>query len=348
MESLRPYTEAPEVEEVDIPVETTGVLGGVRGALPPLGVEAPILEAGKSPAEVAEALVSRAQLFQNLISQPVSAPVPDARKRVVTAAARAQRGMVAVMLVLLAVVVGVLLSPDVLPFRLPAMTHPVASPAVDRMYAAVQEIGSGTPVVIAFEYGPTEADELNLVAVPILRHMLARGAQITVGSTRPDGERMAVSLLEEIITSNAQYTETEYTLLGYRPGDMAGVSQLLSDASEGAAEPRMIVVLTAHPTALRHWIEQTQSRFGGRVPVLAGLSAALEPVASPYLDIGSGQLIGATSGMGGAAADEALLGETGSATQRLNALAVSHLLIVGVIILGAVFYAPTSLRRRKT
>jgi hypothetical protein len=238
-------------------------------------------------------------------------------------------------------------------FTVPTLTQPVEFPETSKrmdlqrltgMYETVESlsVSAEDTVLVAFEYGPAEADELNLVAEPVLRHLLDRGAHISVASTRPEGGAVAHGLLDGIIKSGDQYTEMEYSPLGYRTGDAAGVSQLLADAS-----PTLVVVLTAHPGPLRWWIEQAYAQGAGAIPIVAGVSAALEPAASPYLDVSAGQLAGAVRGLSGAAVYEGMRGAPGAATRRLNALAVGHIAIVILMIAGAAFHAPDSLRRRK-
>jgi hypothetical protein len=197
-------------------------------------------------------------------------------------------------------------------------------------HSAIQDLSAGDSVLVAFEYGPSEADELDLVAEPAVRHVLDQGAQISVVSTRPEGLAVAEGLLNTIQgPQEQQYTHA------YRPGDATGVSQLLADAS---VRPGLILVLTAQPGPLRWWVEQARALYGDTVPVVAGMSAALESTASPYLDVSARQIEGAINGLSGAAAYETLCGSPQRATQRLNALAVGHLAIVGLMILGAAFY----------
>jgi hypothetical protein len=207
-----------------------------------------------------------------------------------------------------------------------------------KLHDVIQGIRPEDTVLIACEYGPPEADELNLVAEPVMRHVLDQGAHISIVSTRPEGQAIATALLRSIAVP-----EEQYTLLQYRPGNAAGVSQLLADAE---TRPALILVLTAQPGPLRWWVEQTRALHGSAVPVVAGVSAALEPAASPYLDVSAGQVTGAIVGLSGAAAYEMLRGSAGQAVQRLNALAVGHVAIVGLMIVGAVIYALGDLRRR--
>jgi hypothetical protein len=353
MESLRPR--GPEAEAVaDAPVETTGLLEGLRGVLAPVfAVEVTRAAEDVVPAEVREASLSRAQLFQSLLAQPAEAPEVEPGEPRPRIGEQIQRWLV---MVVLLVVAAALVVPQIegLGISLPTLTQPAKYTGDTKrmdlwrlggMYNAIQglDAGAGETVLVAFEYGPAEADELDLVADPILRHLLDQGAYLSIVTTRPEGRPVADRLLGDIVASGT-YTETQYEVADYRPGDAAGVAQLLVAAD---TTPSLVLVLTAQPGRLRWWVEQIGAQGKDALSIVAGVGAALEPVASPYLDIGAGQLEGAVVGLSGAAAYERVRGRPGQATERLNALLVGHGAVVGLMIIGAVIYAPSALRRRK-
>jgi len=349
MEALRPHPEAAEPMDLE-PAEAGGVLEGIRGALPPLGIgiEVPTDQPPVEPTEEAvEALLSRAQLLQSLISQPEGTPVPVSGKREGWEwGGRIQHWLI--MLTLLLAVVSTLILPQFMGFQFPPVAQPVDSPAVRQMYEVIEGFTEGTSVVVAFEYGPAEADELNLVTMPVLRHLFSQPISVTIVTTRPEGRRIAESILEEVGVADGEWVKADYHILGYRPGNAVGASQLLGQVSRDSGSPQAVVVLTSRVVLLQQWIEQTRAQFQGQVPVLAGLSAALEPVAAPYWATGSGPLRGFASGLGGAAAYEAASGTVGKATERFNTLAIFHLFAVGTIVLGAVVYALAGLGRKKS
>lgn len=328
LEALRPRPEAIAAAVEAEPVESEGLLKGVRGALTPISAfQVPTIRESTGPSEISKVSLARAQLLQSLLPRPAEVLQPQVVERGVSMGERVQRWLVAA--VLLIAVGGILIAP-LIPFNLPPLTQPATSPGVSRLYNAIQGVGAGDTVLVAFEYGPSEADELNLVAEPILRHILAQGAHISVVSTRPERLAVAEGLLSTIEAPQEQYTQR------YRPGDATGVSQLLTEAG---IHPTLILVLTAQPGPLRWWVEQAHALYGDTTPVAAGMSAALEPAASPYLDVSARQMEGAIDGLRGAAAYETLRGSPGQVAQRLNALAVGHLAIVGLMILGASLYA---------
>ena len=336
LEALRPRPEAALTAIEEEPAEMEGLLEGLRGVLSPVpAFGAPTVRDQAPPSATSEASLARAQVLQSLLARTAKAPQPQARKRGVGTGERLQRWLVTV--VLLMATGSVLIAP-LIGIDLPTLTQSTTPSGVIRSYNAVQGLSAGDPVLVAFEYGPAEADELNLVGEPVLRHLVERGAQMSIVSTQPENRAVAEGLLGVIAAPLDQYTYS------YRPGDATGVSQLLADAP---VQPKMILVLTARPGPLRWWVEQTQARYGDTIPVVVGMSAALESAASPYQDTRAGQMEGAIYGLSGAAGYETLLGSPEQITGQLNALALGHLAIVGLMILGALFYTPGGLQGRK-
>jgi hypothetical protein len=339
LQVMRPREEMPAAAAEEEVVETTGPLEGLRGVLAPAG-EAAYLREQAPPAEVNEASLARAQMLQSLLTQPMEAPRPEARKRRVSTADQILRTLVRVLLAV--AVVSVLLIQHlqenyVVSIAIPSLAHPTTSVGVKGVHAAVQSVSADTLVLIAFEYGPVEADELNVVAQPIVEHLLAQQAHVVIASTQPEGLAMAAGLM---------HVATDGML--YRPGGATGVAQLLADVkAQTGAQPGLILVLAAQPAPLRWWVEQTRALYGAEEarPIVAGVSAALGPVASPYLD--AGQLGGMVSGLSGATAYEALRGTAGQAARRFNALAAGHAVIIALMLAGAVIYALAGPRRRE-
>jgi hypothetical protein len=353
LEALRPQPAEAEVTLEEEPAETMGLLEGLRGVLAPASVlTAPEAGARRPVPETSEASLSRAQLLQSILSQPTQAQQPTAARRDTRVAERLQRWLVGA--VLLIAVGAPLLAPLFLPAAsIPTLTSPAQSPAADgrmdfqnvtRLYEAIDGLGSGDAVMVAFEYGPPEADEINPVAEPVLRHLLGQGANLSVVSTRPEGAAVAAGLLGSIVTPQSGFRQNQVELLDYRMGDAAGVARLLTAATP---RPALVVVLTAQPGSLRWWVEQTHALFGDDVPIVAGMSAALEPLAAPYLDATVLQLEGAVSGLSGAAAYETLNGSAGQATRRLNALATGQAALAALVLLGAVIFTFGNTPRRR-
>lgn len=334
LRELRP-SEAEQEETPEAPPETEGLLKGLRGLIPASpGIEAPASYQIQSTAGTTEASRARAELLQSLLGQPHSRPRPELEKKESDIGRRLERWMVTV--VLLVSVMGMLLAP-VLTNEAPTLTQPVAASEVRQLYEIVNGLDTTDTVLVAFDYGPPEADELNGVAQPVLEHLIDSGGRLSIVSTRPDAPPVAAALIREVADSSDQYT-----LLGYRPGASTAVSHLLAAVDE---PPALLLILTSRPGPLLRWIEQVQARYGDQIQVATANSALLEPVTSPYLDINAGQLSAAVHGLRGAASYEALRGEQGDATRQLDTLAAGHIAVVALMIVGAAIYGIGGSRR---
>jgi len=323
LEVIRPKEKAAEVAE-EGPMETAGLLEGLRGVIPSSpAIEMPTIRESARPAEAHEASLARAQLLQELLAQEQTrTPQPEAHKAGLAMGERLQRLIVALALIL--PMLTIILWHPLTGNEAPLLTYP---DQLDRealaLYNTIESMNAGDAVLVAFEYGPAEADELDMVAEPILQHLVDRGVHITPVSTQPIGPSVAEKLLSPIGAIREQPA--------YRPGDATGVSQLLA----GAGSPKLILVLTARPASLRWWVEQAHAR--GQT-VVAGVSAATEIIASPYLDTNANQLRGAISGLSGAAAYENYR-ETGEqAAKQLNALAAGRATVAILMLAGGVIY----------
>lgn len=319
------------------PVESEGLLRGLRGVIPGSTVStAPTSVPDFSTPETSEASLARAELLQSLLGQPAAGPRSETREAA-DAASLVERWLVAGLLVLTVVSRLVVLATAP---QAPRLTQPLPSPAARSLHGVVDGLGVGDQVLVAFDYGPTEVDELNAAVHPVLEHVLDRGATISIVSTRPDG-----LVLAEAMMSLVADTQDRYTIAGYRPGAAAGVSQLLAATD---TTPALLLILTGRAMPLRLWIEQASARYGEQLPVAAVGSASLEPVASPYLDASAGQLVGAIHGLKGAASYETIRGAPGEAAQRLDVLAAGHMAVVVLIIIGSAVHAVGLTERKET
>lgn len=340
LEAMRPTAEEPvEVAVDEGPVETEGILEGLRGVLAPLPIaeEAPPQDRALEAA-VDEATLARAQLLQSLLTRSTQAPRAQVQEQQTGIAERAPRWLITI--VLFVIVTGTLLPRQFdLGYTVPTLTQPQESVSVS-VHDTIESVNAGDPVLVAFEYGLSEADELNVVAESILVHLSEREADISTVSSQPEGIGVAAKLRGDL--EAAEQITLTYASVQYLPGDAAGIAGLLSAMEP---KPKLIVVLAAKPAPLRWWIEQTGA-LGQAPPVVAGISAMLEQIASPYLNGHAGPLQGAVVGVRGAAGYEARRGRSGPAAERLDTLALSQITVAALILAGAALYFLSGPRRR--
>jgi len=353
LKALRPSTE-PVGPSTDEPPEADGLLEGLGGTLVPSdAVAMPTGTQRPTRMSSTAAAVARAELLQELLGRPAATLQPTKKKRERNTAWTLQRLAVGLLLIL-ATVAPMAVE---LPFLDSSVTPMDGHPAVALFTAIEQGIEAGDPVLVAFEYSPAEADEMNWVAEPILRHLIERGGHLVIVSTKPEGPSIAKRVLEELLPDTEERS-LHATNLGYQPGQAVGVQEWLSNldnratfgrapaaqaaALEGvhtAADVAKIVVLAAQPDDLRIWVEQTSSEYHD-VPMAAGVSARVEPLANTYLPTsgGAGRLEGMVVGLAGATVYEAQLGVGGQAAFYLQSLGMTQLTVAALMLAGAFIF----------
>ena len=82
-------------------------------------------------------------------------------------------------------------------------------------------------VLVSFDYTPTFAGEMDVLALALTRHLAQRSVNMVVMSTKPAG----VGLAQQVLSSDPgresglRYGQ-EYVLLGYLPGEEIGLRTL--------------------------------------------------------------------------------------------------------------------------
>jgi hypothetical protein len=350
LQALKPR----EVEDVPEPEEetaqTSGPLAGIRNviAISPMVAEA---HTGVRPPRLT---VSRDQELQVELLRQLTRD--DQKKATMVAPAQAGALPILLRLVLSFLVVAALLVgyflpasgvvlPDIVPPPLPASANGAA-----RFVAG----SSGRPVLLAFEYTPAMAGELDLQAAMLLRQLSAAGSPLVIVSQYAAGVPVARQ-------ATAGLTQATVHEIGYLPGEAVGLRRLgacLGSGSECAtvygralapelqqalAEVALVIVITADRSSLVNWIEQVAAQ--GDVPVVAAVSQSLAPVAAAYY--AGGQLQGTIGGLPAAAAYERFF-PTGDrlANEQLAAQTIAQWLVVLLLIGGNVWYGLSALVRR--
>lgn len=343
LEALRPgrTKEGEEESPAEEPVETEGVLEGVRGALrwvPAVDPEPGRL--ARAVSEVAAVTPAHAETMSRVLAQTTAASVgPQA-----VPVPRRERGLpwLAFLLLLAAVLIPIF-APNLVPG---GDAVPVAQPVAD-FARQVQDLQPGAVVLLSLDYDPSVSTELDWPVREVVAHLQAKGVRLLVMSTTPTGPGLAARMgLGEAAT-----------LLGYLPGQETGLQRLATSFADAflvdyegreiqasalgvqsLGDVALIIPAAASQEAVRWWVEQVGSQVD--TPICAIVSGAAEPLARPYY--ASGQLSGLVSGwVGGlayrqATSPEAPIGAEGKAA--IEAQSLGHLAIVVLIVLGNLAY----------
>lgn len=210
-------------------------------------------------------------------------------------------------------------------------------PGVQSAYAAVQALPPNALVVAYWAYDPATAGEMDLLALPALRHLAGQRARLAAVSLLPGGPATARRLAARALRSPnelqaAQPVATFLVQNDFWPGSAAALSLLRQAAAGGMASlaaappavspasqrsPDMALIFASGAEDVQHWLEVVQPLYP-TLPVVAFTSAAADPVVRPYLQ--SKQLAGLVTGYDGAAAYEEMRspGATTEATLTLR------------------------------
>ncbi|NDJ86132.1 MAG: hypothetical protein GYB66_09630 [Chloroflexi bacterium] len=315
-ETLSFVTQAPHPtgDQVD-----SGTLAGISGTL----AVSPLVDSADRPAmatqiNVASHQAERLELLNAAldIAYDESATSEDeAEQEAVRPARRTRRRFANLDRV---VITLVLLAGIILPFASDAF-HVAEDPSAEMLAGeqqsvpmAVAMLQPGDRVLLAFDYGPTAAGELNDLAEAVLRDILRQRAIPVAISTNPLGALNAQHVLDQLATDEAllnalERTEnleagTDYFALRYLSGGPVAVRSLarseplasvvFSTDSRGettdldigrvdADDFSMVLVLGESIDDVRNWAEQFQV---DDLPKYALVTSAIEPLARVYVE----------------------------------------------------------------
>lgn len=268
-----------------------------------------------------------------------------------------------------------------LPLMLPLVSRFYVDGATKSLFDCIDNIApNGRPLLLSFDYDPQVAPELDPMARAVIRHCLARGVPVMGMALAPQGDAIGEAIITRVVREqNRMRLEAgrdslrygrDYCFFGYRPGGSIVImlmgqnvrKALPADNYKNPIDslPMMArvknyddiaMVMSLAGSAYPHtWMIFAGTKF--KVKVGAGQTAVMAPENYPYIQ--TGQMVGQLGGMKGAAEYEQLISDAGyyprrdMATKAMNAVAFSHLLIIGLIVLGNIgYFAGRRIERQK-
>ena len=270
------------------------LLAGVQGLLEPMGVSVTGERAPSTVTSVAAAPMEQLRRIRSLMSEEpqIARSAPNNRRR---------RGGLWLPWAhwLLAAAVAL---PIFLGFTRPA-GEPQEWGGVAGGWYAVDSLAPASPVIVLWAYDPATAGELDTLALPVLRHLLERQAQLEIVTLVPNGAATA----RRMVTAAQQATNTAATVpvrflsggvpaLGLLAQNRTAANWQARSQTAAAPLPQLVVVFAAQSEDVQQWLEQVSPVLLS--PVVAITAAAADPGLRPYWQ--SGQLAGLVSGFDGA------------------------------------------------
>lgn len=297
LQTMRPVEAVAPSPSSNLPednrVEKAGPLAGLRGLVN--GSES-VTQYQKPPLysvklQVTERQRLHANLLENILESETQATVSGKETRL--SPQRILRGVVTLLLL------AVLLIPLILQLPAPLQSDPDAFPT---FIAGLGQLNQGDDVLLAVEYDPGLAAELEGSAIGLLKWLEQRQASVSLISTNPAGPALAEALLQT--TWSREAIQASSANLGYIAGGSTALAQLataslqqqlsLSDLvkrplrlPEGwTVQPsfnqfKAIILLTDNIETGRAWVEQISPALG-ETPLLIISSAQAAPVLQAY------------------------------------------------------------------
>lgn len=319
------------VVEAERPLQESGPLSGIRGVI---SIEPVISKPHEKSAGITPFTITPAQKEQASLLRQIQTSLQDQVRTLsterITGASTLVRTLLALLL-LAAIFTGI--------FGPSLIQAPVTPARVIGAYNTL-EAAAGRSVVVAFEYSPAMAAELNPQAALLLGQLEQNGSTVITVSQFAAG----LALAAEATRESGSHT------LGFIPGEAIGLRELGNCLQQRSTcqslatreidavlqaqldDVALVIILTGERSSLINWIEQVGAAKD--IPVIAGVTQALAPVAAPYA--ATNQLAGVIAGLPDTAVYGELVNNTlPHADRQLNALHLAQLLAVLLLLIGA-------------
>jgi len=220
----------------------------------------------------------------------------------------------------------------------------------------VEQLGSGSKVLLVVDYSVGVSAEMEHVAAPIITHLAETQVELAVLSSYPEGAWLG----ERLITSALAYRPDEnlqmiVKYLGYLPGGRIGLYNLAQSSQspifngfinlEAVTEPAdlgeydQVIILVDSLQAARNWIELVATRIP-EIPVNMISSSQEAAMLLPYFD--SGQINGLVAGLYESSLYQASISDTSQTGSTWLSYQIGLLFMIGLMLLGIVIRLESS------
>jgi len=239
------------------------------------------------------------------------------------------------------------------------LLHPIGlgvtvGPETKQLYDLIEALPPGAPVIVSMDTSPGGYGELASGSTAVLNHLARKGLRVIGMGFFDTGPSLLETAFGGSALKGKQYGK-DYVNLGYLAGGETAISAMakdipgsfprdyrgnvtsslpIMDGVKTARDVALIISISSGTPGVPEWIRQVGDPM--KVPVATVLVAVNVPNMTPYIQ--AGQLKGMIPSMKGAAGYESLLGQAGLGTAGMDAQSISHLVILGFVLLGNVVY----------
>jgi hypothetical protein len=224
-------------------------------------------------------------------------------------------------------------------------------------FKAISDIPDGSTVVFAPMYGTSGMPELFPMTLATMHQLWSRDIKVIVVSFWAEGPLVFTQLLAQMDpTSYGKVYGEDWINLGYIPGSEPAMRAFGDDMAKAVAKDYiegknlsefpimqtvnsandidLIISIETGTPGLTEWLRQWQEPY--RTPIVVGCIGVSAPGMAPFLQ--SGQLSALLPGLTSSAEYELLLNRKGLAIAGVDAVSMSHILVVALVVLGNIAY----------
>jgi len=235
-----------------------------------------------------------------------------------------------------------------------------ATPIVKGIYDKIENLPSGSRILISFDYGPSMAPEVEPMSNAFVRHSLAKDHKVVIMGLWATGQSLGASAVENVIKSEFpdKVDGVDYINIGYKAGNQGVLNVIITDFRKMYATDvngvdldsveifkgirslkdmdLMISVGGGFP-GIKEWV--LFAADPGNVPLAGGSAAVSTPLLYPYYPK---QLIGLLGGIKGAAEYESEMKKNyprfadmpTPGIKMMGPQTLAHMVVMAFIIIG--------------
>ncbi len=243
-----------------------------------------------------------------------------------------------------------------------------ATPQARAVFDEIEKLKEGDNVLMAWDYDPASAGELEPMAKSFILHCASRKLKMYFMALYPLGQQMADDDIADVIKVDfpeLKYGE-DYVNLGYKPGYEGVIKVIVTNLRElyptdargtnldqipmcrnikNIQDMKLIVNVSAGYPGIKEWVQYAATPFNDKFKLVGGCTGVQASLMYPYIPQ---QLAGQLGAIKGAAEYESIVYEAygnGSerkvykeARRRMGPQLIAHMLMIGLIIVGNVLY----------
>jgi hypothetical protein len=223
------------------------------------------------------------------------------------------------------------------------------------MYDIVEDLPSGSIIMLSVDFGPTAAADVNPQLVTAMNHIIKKGHKAIILGFWEQGVPFGEVVLNMALDAGYKYGE-DIVHLGYVAGGEGAIRAMSQDIKgtfpvdyqgkpsssfallknvNDIKDVDAILEYAGGDPGLNAFIRQIVEENPG-INYACGVVTVSFPGSLPFFQ--SGQVKGLLQGLRGAAEYEILVGIPGAGASLMDAQSIGHLVIIGFILIGNIAY----------